>query len=74
MSDMPVRWHADEAICADAIRLAIAHDRPVYDLMYVALARHLDVRVVTADQRLVNALAMTDLRSLVMVLKKTTAD
>lgn len=22
MSDMPVRWHADETICADAIRLA----------------------------------------------------
>ena len=73
MSDMPVRWHADETICADAIRLAIAHDRPVYDLMYLALARRLGVRVVTADQRLVNALAMTDLSGLVMGLKKTAA-
>ena len=74
MSDMPIRWHADEAICADAIRLAIAHDRPVYDLMYVALAQRLGVRVVTADQRLVNALALTDLGGLVMAMKKTTGD
>ena len=74
MSDMPIRWHADETICANAIRLAIAHDRPVYDLMYVALAQRLGVRVVTADQRFVNALAMTDLGGLVMAMKKTTGD
>lgn len=74
ISDMPVRWHADEIICADAIRLAIAHDRPVYDLLYLALAQRLGVRVVTADQRLVNALAGTDLGGLVMALKKTVAD
>ena len=74
MSDLPVRWHADETICADAIRLAIAHDRPVYDFMYVALAQRLGVRVVTADQRLVNALATTDLRVLVMALQETTGD
>lgn len=74
ISDMPVRWHADETICADAIRLAIAHDRPVYDLMYLALAQRLGVRVVTADQRLVNALAGTDLGGLVMPLKETAAD
>lgn len=74
VSDMPIRWHADETICADAIRLAIAHDRPVYDLMYLALAQRLGVRVVTADQRLVNALAGTDLGGLVMALKRTPAD
>lgn len=74
ISDMPVRWHADEIICAGAIRLAIAHDRPVYDLLYLALAQRLGVRVVTADQRLVNALAGTDLGGLVMALKKTVAD
>ena len=71
---MPVRWHADETICADAIRLAIAHDRPVYDLMYLALAQRLGVRAITADQRLVNALASTDLGGLVVPLKKTAAD
>ena len=69
MSDMPVRWHVDETICADAIRLAIAHDRPVYDLMYIALAQRLGLRAITADQRLVNALAATDLGGLVVALK-----
>ena len=68
MSDMPVRWHADEAICADAIRLAIAHDRPVYDFMYLALAQRLGARVVTADQRFANALATTDHGALVVAL------
>ena len=74
MSDMPVRWHADETICADAIRLAIAHGRPVYDLMYVALAQRLGVRVVTADQRMVNALASTDHGDLVVPLTDSTGD
>ena len=74
MSDMPVRWHTDEAICADAIRLAIAHDRPVYDLMYIALAQRLGVRVVTADQRLVNALASTDHGDLVVLLPDSAGD
>ena len=68
MPDMPVRWHADETICADAIRLAIAYDRPVYDLMYLALAQRLGARVITADQRLVNALAPTDHGDLILAL------
>lgn len=72
ITDMPVRWHADETIRADAIRLAIAHDRPVYDLMYLALAQRLGVRVVTADQRLVNALASTDHGDLVVALTDPT--
>ena len=74
MSDLPVRWHVDETICADAIRLAIADDRPVYDLMYLALAQRLGVRVVTADQRLVNALASTDHGDLVVPLTDPTGD
>ena len=74
ITDMPVRWYADETICADAIRLAIAHDRPVYDLMYLALAQRLGVRVVTADQRLVNALASTDHGDLVVALTDLTGN
>ena len=65
---MPIHWHADETICADAVRLAIAYDRPVYDFMYLALAQRLGARVVTADQRFVNALAMTEHGDLVMAL------
>lgn len=74
MPDMPVRWHADETICGDAIRLAITHDRPVYDLMYLALAQRLGIRVVTADQRLVNALAMTAHGDLVVPLTNRTGN
>ena len=72
MSDTPVRWHADETVGADAIRLAIAHDRPVYDFMYIALARRLGTHVVTADRRLANALENTDHGDLVVALADPT--
>ena len=57
--EMPVRWHADETFCVRAFQLALAHKRPVYDYMYLALAQQLDTRVITADQRFANALAGT---------------
>ena len=59
LSEMPVRWGADEAVCADAVHLAVALDRPVYDCVYLALAHRLDARLVTADERFANALAST---------------
>ena len=65
---MPVRWHSDEMLCADAIRLAIALDRPVYDLVYLALAQRLGALLVTADRRFANALAATDHGDLVVAL------
>lgn len=74
MPDMPVRWHADETICADAIRLAIAYDRPVYDLMYLALAQRLGARVITADQRFLNALAPTDHGDLILALTRRASE
>ncbi|MYF08763.1 MAG: type II toxin-antitoxin system VapC family toxin [Rhodospirillaceae bacterium] len=57
---MPVRWSADETVCADAVRLALALDRPVYDCVYLALAYRLEARLVTADRRFANALAPTE--------------
>ena len=57
---MPVRWSADETICADAVRLALALDRPVYDCVYLALAHRMGTRMVTADMRFANALARTE--------------
>ena len=57
--EMPVRWGADETVCADAVRLALALDRPVHDCMYLALAHRLGARLVTADSRFANALAST---------------
>jgi predicted nucleic acid-binding protein len=39
----------------DAYRLAVAHQRTVYDALYVALSIREKCRLVTADQRLVHA-------------------
>lgn len=68
--NMPLRWHQDETVCADATRLALAYGRSVYDSMYLALAQRLGVRMVTADQRFANALAGTDHANLVVPLNK----
>lgn len=68
VSEMPVRWSADETICADAVRLALTLDRPVYDCVYLALAHRIGARVVTADVRFANALAPTEHGDMVMTL------
>ena len=65
---MPVRWGADEMVCADAIRLALALDRPVYDCVYLAPAHQIGAIVVTADLRFVNALASTEHGEAIMTL------
>ena len=39
-----------------AFSIAAAYDRSVYDCVYVALAAHLNTPLVTADERLANAL------------------
>lgn len=57
--DKPVHWSSDETVCADAVRLAVALDRPVYDCVYLALAHQVDARLVTADTRFANALVTT---------------
>ena len=43
----------------EAYRLAVTHQRTVYDMMYVALSIREQCRFVTADDRLVNAIAAT---------------
>ena len=60
VSEMPVHWSSDETVCADAVRLAEALDRPVYDCVYLALAHRIGARLVTADTRFANALATTE--------------
>lgn len=69
LARMPITWHADEALGADCLRLAFAHDRTVYDSMYLALANRLNARLVTADLRFANALAATDAGSMVLRLR-----
>ncbi len=44
-------------LVTDALKIAFAHDRSVYDCLYVALAIQFQVDMITADERLANALA-----------------
>lgn len=48
----PLRVHATGPLAGSALRLAVDLDHPVYDAIYLALARSLDVPLVTADRRL----------------------
>jgi predicted nucleic acid-binding protein len=41
----------------EAMKIAFAHDRAVYDCLYVALAVQSKTELITADERLANALA-----------------
>jgi predicted nucleic acid-binding protein len=41
----------------EALKIAFAHDRAVYDCLYVALAVQSKTELITADERLANALA-----------------
>ena len=41
----------------EALKIAFAHDRAVYDGLYVALAVQSETDLITADERLANALA-----------------
>ena len=58
--DMPVHWGADESVAADAMRLALALDHPIYDCMYLALAHRIGAVMLTADRRFANAVTLTE--------------
>jgi predicted nucleic acid-binding protein len=45
------------ALLPDALRIAFAYDRSLYDSLYAALAVQAGVDLITADERLANALA-----------------
>ena len=60
LPDMPLLWNDDETVCADAVRLALALDHPVYDCIYLALAHRIGAVMLTADRRFVTAIASTE--------------
>ena len=68
MPEMPVLWSADETICADALRLALALEHPAYDCMYLALAHRIGATVVTEDGRFADRLEPTEHGRLVVTL------
>ena len=47
-------WHDDAPLTRMAAKLTIELDHPVYDCIYVALARRLTAPLVTADKRLLD--------------------
>jgi predicted nucleic acid-binding protein len=48
---------SSSVLLPEALRIAFSHDRAVYDCLYVALAVQSKSELVTADERLANALA-----------------
>ena len=48
---------SSRSLLSDAMEIALVHERSVYDCLYVALAVQFNVEMVTADERLANALA-----------------
>jgi predicted nucleic acid-binding protein len=48
---------SSRALMPAALRIALVHDRSVYDCLYVALAEENGMQMITADERLANALA-----------------
>ena len=45
-------WHADADLVEDASAMSVALGHPVYDCIFLVLARNLKIQVVTADRRL----------------------
>ena len=74
VAEMPLRWYEDEQVTAEATRLALALDRPVYDCVYLALAQRIRCRLVTADARFARALAPTEHGGTVVMLTDLTAE
>lgn len=57
LGQVPLAIVASSELVEAALEIAVAHQRSVYDSLYVALAVSRECALVTADDRLVNALA-----------------
>ena len=69
IADGPIACRPMRPLAATAAALARELDHPVYDCFYLALAEAEDVPLVTADRRLVAALATTPLAARVRPLR-----
>jgi predicted nucleic acid-binding protein len=54
---MDVQLFPSASLAPQAFALALAHTGTFYDALYVALAEQQDLKVLTADERMVNAFA-----------------
>jgi predicted nucleic acid-binding protein len=57
VGDLEIPTVSSSDLIPQALRLALIHGRTVYDSLYVALAVQSETQLVTADERLANALA-----------------
>lgn len=53
-------FEADESLTTEALSAAIRYNHPVYDLLYVILARRHGCRILTADKRLMTLVGQID--------------
>ncbi len=67
-SACPVSLYPSIALLQGALSVALAYERSVYDSLYLALAVSEDCPLVTADERLCNALQNTDLGEYIQLL------
>ena len=68
VSNLPVLWHRDEELCANACGFAMELDTPVYDCVYLALGYRTGASVLTADFRFINTLRATEHRGMAVSL------
>jgi predicted nucleic acid-binding protein len=65
---LPLQVHPSSSLLPVALEIACRYDRSVYDSLYLALAIREGCAVVTADERLVNALSATPIASSLLLL------
>ena len=61
-------WRLTERYLADALEIAIELDHPIYDMIYLALARESGGQVVTADKRFLRRVASTPYAAFVVAI------
>ena len=52
---LPIQWHSNPDVTEKAFEWAVLLNRSIYDSIYLALGAHLSAPVVSADDRLRNA-------------------
>lgn len=67
-SACPASLYPSSALLQGALAIALAHDRTVYDSLYLALAMSQSCRLVTADENFANALRHTQLSHHIQIL------
>jgi predicted nucleic acid-binding protein len=59
LEGLPLQVEAARPLAREALLLGLAHGLSAYDAVYVALSAHLNLPLITADDRLVRKLAST---------------